>query len=155
MWVKLLIVVFYITAGEVLANGGDHSNVFREQDDLGNYAFGYDIEDGKDASNSRQETGGPGHAVGAYSFHDVDGRVGVVEYVADKGGFRAKIKTNEPGTGSIDAAAAIHNGPDPHGFSDTHVQSGSHGCNKDGGYDGPGFNGKSYDAPVYDRKGYN
>lgn len=69
--------------------------------------------------------------------------------MADKKGFRAKIKTNEPGTGSIgmkkliteflirtrmnylcvkiniiDAADAIYNGPDPHGHSKTHIPSG-------------------------------
>ncbi|OQR71573.1 cuticle protein 14-like, partial [Tropilaelaps mercedesae] len=36
---------------------------------------------------------------------DVDGRVRVVNYVADGLGFRAAIKTNEPGTKQLPAAA--------------------------------------------------
>ena len=55
---------------------------------------------------------------------DVDGRERYVAYVADKKGFRAEIKTNEPGTGSVDSGDAIYNGPDPHGGSYTHVPSG-------------------------------
>lgn len=68
---------------------------------------------------------------GSYGLHDKDGRMRVVHYVADKYGFRAVIKTNEPGTGNSDAANAVYNGPDDHGHADTHVHSGSHGNHKD------------------------
>ena len=51
----------------------------------------------------------------------------VVHYKADKKGFRAVIKTNEPGTSSEDSAHAIYNGPDEHWGSKSHVESGSHG----------------------------
>lgn len=34
---------------------------------------------------------------GSYGLHDKDGRMRVVHYKADKRGFRAVIKTNEPG----------------------------------------------------------
>ena len=65
---------------------------------MGNYAFGYDIVDGKGASNSRAEVGdGYGNKKGSYTLADIDGRVRKVEYVADKLGFRAAVKTNEPG----------------------------------------------------------
>lgn len=65
---------------------------------MGNYAFGYDIVDGKGASNSRSEVGDAyGNKKGSYSLADIDGRVRKVEYVADKLGFRAAVKTNEPG----------------------------------------------------------
>jgi hypothetical protein len=82
----------------------------------GNYKFGYDITDGWGAKNSRHEEGDAwGNKHGEYTLKDVDGRERKVQYVADKKGFRAKIKTNEPGTGSVDAADAIYNGADPHG----------------------------------------
>lgn len=65
---------------------------------MGNYAFGYDIVDGKGAANSRSEVGDAmGNKVGSYSLADIDGRARRVDYVADKMGFRAAVKTNEPG----------------------------------------------------------
>lgn len=47
-----------------------------------------------------------------YGLKDKDGRARLVKYVADKNGFRASIKTNEPGTSSEDAADATYNGAD-------------------------------------------
>lgn len=38
-----------------------------------------------------------GNKVGSYSLADIDGRARRVDYVADKMGFRAAVKTNEPG----------------------------------------------------------
>lgn len=38
-----------------------------------------------------------GPVIGSYGLRDIDGRVRVVNYVADEGGFRAAIATNEPG----------------------------------------------------------
>lgn len=66
--------------------------------DHGNYAFGYDIQNGYGAVNGRKESGSHGAVVGSYYIGDVDGRHRSVHYVADKLGFRAQIKTNEPGT---------------------------------------------------------
>ncbi|GIX97229.1 hypothetical protein CEXT_211821 [Caerostris extrusa] len=75
---------------------------------FGNYAFNYDIVDGKGASNGRYEVGdGYGNKKGAYTIHDIDGRARRVEYVADHHGFRAAIKTNEPGTAASAPAAAV------------------------------------------------
>ena len=65
---------------------------------MGNYAFGYDIVDGKGASNSRAEVGDAhGNKQGSYTLTDIDGRARKVSYVADGLGFRAAVKTNEPG----------------------------------------------------------
>ena len=36
--------------------------------------------------------------VGSYGLRDADGRMRVVNYVADALGFRASVSTNEPGT---------------------------------------------------------
>jgi len=104
---------------------GGTSNSFRKQDDHGNYAFGYDIVDKIGATNFRKESGdGYGNKIGSYGLHDVDGRLRVVDYVADGHGFRAKIRTNEPGTANRDSAAAIYNGPDPAGLSHSKIPSG-------------------------------
>ncbi|KAG8181989.1 hypothetical protein JTE90_014368 [Oedothorax gibbosus] len=78
------------------------------QDKMGNYAFGYDIKDGKGATNSRSEVGdGHGNVKGSYTLADIDGRARKVEYVADGHGFRAVVKTNEPGTAASAPAAAL------------------------------------------------
>ncbi|XP_054713233.1 adult-specific rigid cuticular protein 15.7-like [Uloborus diversus] len=80
----------------------------RSQDAHGNYAFGYDIVDGKGASNSRSEVGDAhGNKKGSYTLHDIDGRARRVDYVADAHGFRAAVKTNEPGTALSAPAAAL------------------------------------------------
>lgn len=47
-----------------------------------------------------------------YGLKDKDGRARIVKYVADSMGFRASIKTNEPGTSDADAADATYNGAD-------------------------------------------
>lgn len=94
--------------------GLGQSNTYRKQDAGGNYAFGYDINDGKGSTNFRNENGdGFGNKVGSYGLQDADGRVRTVQYVADAGGFRATIKTNEPGTKSGHTAAATYNGGGP------------------------------------------
>ncbi|GBM38741.1 Adult-specific rigid cuticular protein 15.7 [Araneus ventricosus] len=81
----------------------------RSQDGLGNYAFNYGIGNGLGATNARSEIGdAAGNKKGSYTITDIDGRARRVDYVADAAGFRASIKTNEPGTAlSAPAAAAI------------------------------------------------
>ncbi|KAH7645065.1 hypothetical protein HUG17_0603 [Dermatophagoides farinae] len=81
--------------GPAMVNTG-HSAQFRSQDSLGNYAFGYN-EDHATGGTFRRETGSPGMAHGSYGLRTIDGRVRVVNYVADGHGFRANIQTNEPG----------------------------------------------------------
>ncbi|XP_076334187.1 adult-specific rigid cuticular protein 15.7-like [Tachypleus tridentatus] len=89
-----------------LAGGSSISS--RRQDDFGNYAFNYDIVDPLGATNGRWEAGdGYGNKRGAYSLTDIDGRARRVEYVADGAGFRAVVKTNEPGTAASAPAAAV------------------------------------------------
>ncbi|CAN8031778.1 unnamed protein product, partial [Ixodes persulcatus] len=86
---------------------GGTSKQYRKQDDYGHYRFGYDIVNGYGAVNGRHEAGaayGPVH--GSYYLGDIDGRHRRVEYVADKLGFRAVVKTNEPGTKTSLPAAA-------------------------------------------------
>ncbi|KAL3213857.1 hypothetical protein MRX96_051570 [Rhipicephalus microplus] len=67
--------------------------------DYGNYNFGYNIANVYGAANGRHECGSAyGGVKGVYYLADADGRSRRVEYVADKWGFRAMVKTNEPGT---------------------------------------------------------
>lgn len=85
-----------------------HSAQFRSQDSLGNYAFGYN-EDHATGGTFRRETGSPGMAHGSYGLRTIDGRVRVVNYVADGHGFRANIQTNEPGVEDQDPASVLIN----------------------------------------------
>ncbi|KAF8763460.1 Adult-specific rigid cuticular protein 15.7 like protein [Argiope bruennichi] len=91
-----------------IVNTGVSSST-RQQDGLGNYAFNYGIVDGLGATNSRAEIGdAAGNKKGAYTLTDIDGRARRVDYVADSLGFRASVKTNEPGTAlSAPASAAV------------------------------------------------
>lgn len=90
----------------VLTTGA--SSQFRSQDNIGNYAFGYN-EDHSTGGTFRREQGGPGVQVGSYGLRDADGRTRVVNYVADAAGFRANIQTNEPGVEAKDPAAVLIN----------------------------------------------
>ncbi|GBN22084.1 hypothetical protein AVEN_116095-1, partial [Araneus ventricosus] len=48
-----------------------------------------------------------GNKKGSYTLADIDGRARRVDYVADGHGFRAVVKTNEPGTAASAPAAAL------------------------------------------------
>lgn len=70
------------------------------------YSFGYDIDDGYGNKQWRQEkTQGAQAVEGSYGYKDDLGIYREVHYVADKNGFRATVKTNEPGTDQKDAAS--------------------------------------------------
>ncbi|CAG2100355.1 unnamed protein product [Medioppia subpectinata] len=114
MFVKIVCLLSTLAAISCTHSDGGHSTSFREQDNHGNYKFGYNIKDKHGAENSREEKGdGHGGVHGSYTLHDGHGKR-VVHYVADKSGFRAKIQTNEAGTSHEDAADAIYNGLDDH-----------------------------------------
>ncbi|GFQ64211.1 cuticle protein 16.8 [Trichonephila clavata] len=81
------------------------------------YKFGYSIKD-HHGEQHREESGDGGHAVrGSYGFTDARGIRRQVHYVADHGGFRAEVKTNEPGTANQNPAAVhlISDAPYAHG----------------------------------------
>ncbi|KAG8171387.1 hypothetical protein JTE90_016070, partial [Oedothorax gibbosus] len=85
------------------------SKQYRSQDDVGNYQFGYD-EGHSSGGTFRKEYGDAhGNKYGSYGLTDADGRVRVVNYVADENGFRADVRTNEPGTVPDDPASATFN----------------------------------------------
>ncbi|CAN7999444.1 unnamed protein product, partial [Ixodes hexagonus] len=92
---RLLIVAIAV---RVVAAESANSILHREQDDYGNYEFGFNIE-GLAWDQFQRESGDAlGRKMGAYGFRGADGRLRLVEYVADELGFRAKVQTNEPGT---------------------------------------------------------
>ncbi|XP_076356814.1 cuticle protein 10.9-like [Tachypleus tridentatus] len=61
------------------------------------YETGYDTVDEFGTRLVRQETGdGAGRVQGSYGYADAQGIWRDVKYVADEGGFRASVSTNEP-----------------------------------------------------------
>jgi len=78
------------------------------------YKFGYSIKD-KEGVQHRQEAGnGAGLVEGNYGFIDNKGLHRQVNYVADHAGFRAQVKTNEPGTAGQSPAAVLMLSNDPY-----------------------------------------
>ncbi|CAM1154353.1 Uncharacterised protein g10991 [Pycnogonum litorale] len=74
------------------------------------YEMGYDIVDEYGNANSRRESGDTaGNKFGSYSIALADGRKRIVEYKADHRGFRAIVKSNEPGTDQSQDAADVDN----------------------------------------------
>lgn len=71
---------------------------------LGNYAFGYNEGHATGGSFRKESGNAAGVVAGSYGLAVADGRQRVVNYVADAAGFRADIKTNEPGVEPKDPA---------------------------------------------------
>ncbi|KFM58776.1 Cuticle protein 16.8, partial [Stegodyphus mimosarum] len=70
------------------------------------YNFDYQAQDEQGNTHYRNEQGDQnGNVQGSYGYTDVQGLYRVVEYVADANGFRANIRTNEPGTDSRESPA--------------------------------------------------
>ncbi|KAH8035378.1 hypothetical protein HPB51_004619 [Rhipicephalus microplus] len=70
----------------------------------GNYRFGYDVVHSSGSSFHKEESTN-GVKVGSYGLRDVDGRVRIVNYVADAQGFRADVQTNEPAVDPVKDSA--------------------------------------------------
>lgn len=69
------------------------------------YKFGYDVKDGYGGNlNQKEEGDSYGNKKGSYGYTDPYGIYRHVEYYADKTGFHASIKTNEPGTAAQNPA---------------------------------------------------
>jgi len=118
---------------------------YRKQDGWGNYAFGYN-EQHNDAwgsgGSSRDEKGDSwGNKEGSYSLNVGDGRQRIVKYVADGAGFRASIKTNEPGIVASNPAAVDIN--TPYGHASALVAEPIAVATKVGGYADAGLAGYS------------
>nr|XP_050044870.1 cuticle protein 10.9-like [Dermacentor andersoni] len=78
------------------------------------YVFGYEMKDAWGNTQHRHEVGDEYNTKrGSYGFTDAHGIYRRVEYVADELGFRAVIKTNEPGTKTHRAAHAQYHSNAP------------------------------------------
>ncbi|CAL1279601.1 unnamed protein product [Larinioides sclopetarius] len=80
------------------------------------FKFGYSVMD-KHGEQHREEVGDGKNVKGSYGFTDARGIHRQVNYVADHAGFRAQVKTNEPGTANQNPAAVhiISDAPYGHG----------------------------------------
>ncbi|CAL1284094.1 unnamed protein product [Larinioides sclopetarius] len=73
------------------------------------YQYGYAFADGLGMSQHRNEVADVTGAVkGAYGYQDPLGVYRNVEYTADKDGYKAVIRSNEPGTSNHAAANAVY-----------------------------------------------
>lgn len=82
----------------------------------------------------RQEQGDQSGAVrGTYGYTDNQGLYRVVEYVADANGFRANVRTNEPGTGKEGPADVTWQAVEPPAGIQTQYSRGGSGS-YGGGY---------------------
>ncbi|GBM74286.1 hypothetical protein AVEN_20297-1 [Araneus ventricosus] len=72
------------------------------------YSFNYAAPSEDGGSSSHQESGdGNGRVTGSYSLSNLEGHSRTVDYIADEAGFRATIRTNEPGTANINPADVV------------------------------------------------
>ncbi|XP_015930114.3 cuticle protein 10.9-like [Parasteatoda tepidariorum] len=72
------------------------------------YQFGFELEDGFGMSQYRSESSdGSGAVKGSYGYMDPFGVYRKVEYTADDNGYRAVIRSNEPGTANQNVADAL------------------------------------------------
>ncbi|XP_055939383.1 cuticle protein 10.9-like [Argiope bruennichi] len=72
------------------------------------YSFSYsaDTEDG--GRSAHEESGdGAGRVTGSYTVQGEGGFGRVVDYIADENGFRATVRTNEPGTANQNPADVV------------------------------------------------
>ncbi|CAL1280756.1 unnamed protein product [Larinioides sclopetarius] len=110
------------------------------------FKFGYSVKD-KHGEQHREEVGDGKNVKGSYGFTDARGIHRQVNYVADHGGFRAEVKTNEPGTANQNPAAVhvISNAPYGHGGYAGAAGLGYAGAGGAGyGYGGLGAAGSGY-----------
>lgn len=109
------------------------------------FAWGYDINDGYGGAQYHKESGDEyGKRTGSYGYTDAYGIYRQVDYVADEHGFRATIKTNEPGTANESPAdVELHAYEPPSNYYAGSTNSyGSSGSS----YSAPAA--KSYSAPA-------
>ncbi|GIY97166.1 hypothetical protein CEXT_576801 [Caerostris extrusa] len=79
------------------------------QDSSRPYAFNYDVlrNDGQIRNSRSESADGSGRVQGSYFLTNDEGHYREVLYLADEDGFRAIIRTNEPGTKSSNPAGVV------------------------------------------------
>lgn len=72
------------------------------------YKFGYEFADGLGMKQQRQEVAdGTGAVRGSYGYLDPLGVNRIVEYLADADGYKAVVRSNEPGMDNQNTADAL------------------------------------------------
>ncbi|GBM91713.1 hypothetical protein AVEN_14917-1 [Araneus ventricosus] len=72
--------------------------------------YNFDYKSADEQGNThyhREEADASGTVRGSYGYTDVQGLYRVVDYIADVNGFRASIRTNEPGTDGKESPADV------------------------------------------------
>jgi len=78
------------------------------------YNFGFDVRDEFGNNMFRKEdSDGRGSVTGSYGYTDANGLFRLVEYIADANGFRANVKSNEPGVGPASPADIVLTAQEP------------------------------------------
>ncbi|GIY40615.1 cuticle protein 16.8 [Caerostris extrusa] len=98
MIAKVLLIV--TLSNTVLASHHEQEEHYQPQP----YKFGYEVKDHHGEQHRHEHGDGHGNVQGSYGFTDHRGIHREVNYVADHHGFRATVKTNEPGTANQDPA---------------------------------------------------
>lgn len=71
------------------------------------FEFSYNVADEEGNTHQHQSSSdASGKRTGSYGYTNKDGLFRLVEYEADENGYRAVIKTNEPGTATGESADA-------------------------------------------------
>ncbi|GFT90638.1 cuticle protein 10.9 [Nephila pilipes] len=130
------------------------------------YEFGYETNDDHGTTTFRKETSdGKGKVQGSYGYKDHQGIERVVEYIADEHGYRAEIKTNEPGTESQNPADVLlhaepivieepkaYRAPAPaYSVPEPQYQAPQYQAPHYHAYEAPHYEGPHYEAPYYPR----
>ncbi|GBN16415.1 Cuticle protein 16.8 [Araneus ventricosus] len=135
--------VFVLAAFAVVAFASMHHEPIHHPQP---FKFGYSVKD-KHGEQHREEVGDGKNVKGSYGFTDARGVNRQVNYVADHAGFRAQVKTNEPGTANQNPASVhiISNALYGHGGYAGAGGLGYAGVGGAGyGYDGLGVAGLGY-----------
>ncbi|KAH9370592.1 hypothetical protein HPB48_002477 [Haemaphysalis longicornis] len=116
---KLAVVVLASSLSVMAVHAGHHLGhavvpAYVAAQEVHPYAFGYEVKDAWGNTQHRHEVSDEYNTKrGSYGYTDAHGIYRRVEYVADDLGFRAVVKTNEPGTRSHYAADAQYHSTAP------------------------------------------
>ncbi|GBO04963.1 hypothetical protein AVEN_92841-1 [Araneus ventricosus] len=99
--------------------------------------YNFDYKSADEQGNThyhREEADASGTVRGSYGYTDVQGLYRVVDYIADASGFRASIRTNEPGTDGKESPADVQMTaePPPFGIQDRYSPFGGTGGSRGG-----------------------
>ncbi|GBN77268.1 hypothetical protein AVEN_130964-1 [Araneus ventricosus] len=97
--------------------------------------YNFDYQSADEQGNThyhREEADASGTVRGSYGYTDVQGLYRVVDYIADVNGFRASIRTNEPGTDGKESPADVQMTVEqpPFGIQDRYTPFGLTGGSK-------------------------